>query len=492
MTTEQLLNHKPLSQTHVLKTKKNIHSLSAAVKAGQLSSVILLLNNPSLDVSDIQLKTALTLSCRYGHADICKAILERHPNLGLQFYDKDGMTLLHRAAKNGHKTVLELLCVHGCEVNCLDKFYNEPCLFVATERGDVGCVKMLLTYGARADIIGRNGSTILHRASGKGSVEMLETIWEFLKDNLELQARKTISTSQTALHEAASKGNSQVCSFLLKKGFSVEGLNFEKSTALHCASKFGSVETVDVLIGPVSLEAEDYNGRTPLHVACEMGKLNTCTTLIKSGANVHAIDKSRKTPLHKAAAAGYMEIFKLLLKSGANLKSEDSKKRNVLMEAAMQGETAMCGFILEILPALINRLDITNASALHWASGGGHCGTVDLLIGRGSIVNQLDFKKHTPFHWAASHHHLATCRALIINGAVDPRKIVGKYFPVCRKNKYRVHCSSECTPNRIESIMEPSREELDLDMETNCAVLNSTPSQTRSLKFLKFRSRFRR
>jgi len=102
----------------------------------------------------------------------------------------------------------------------------------------------------------------------------------------------------------------------------IDARDTDDSTALHCASWKGHVETVQALIdagAPVNIHNKnDHWGTTPLHAAAHANQAKIVEALIAAGADVNAIDGNGQTPLlhttfHKATAAA-----KVLTKHGGH------------------------------------------------------------------------------------------------------------------------------------------------------------------------------
>lgn len=72
-----------------------------------------------------------------------------------------------------------------------------------------------------------------------------------------------------------------------------------------------------------------------------------------------------------------------------------------LIEAAGQGNLADVKTVLRTHPQLINQLDQSGATALHYAAFGGHRSVVQELVKRGAEINARDNKfGATPAGWA--------------------------------------------------------------------------------------------
>jgi ankyrin repeat protein len=86
----------------------------------------------------------------------------------------------------------------------------------------------------------------------------------------------------------------------------------------------GAIEQViDRLLNHhVDINAKDACGNTPLHEAAKFGDLKAAACLINKGAEINVTNKTKHTPLH-LAALGNPQTTALLIKSGADVKAVD-------------------------------------------------------------------------------------------------------------------------------------------------------------------------
>lgn len=123
-----------------------------------------------------------------------------------------------------------------------------------------------------------------------------------------------------SLHLAATQGNLNSISVLIKKGKDVNRSTPKGFTPLHAATIGGREEAIKLLLdnGALIDPREKEENRTPLHIATQNGNKRIVELLISRGAdiNAHAIDNI--TPLHMAVIISNEEIVELLLKNGAD------------------------------------------------------------------------------------------------------------------------------------------------------------------------------
>jgi serine/threonine protein kinase/ankyrin repeat protein len=144
----------------------------------------------------------------------------------------------------------------------------------------------------------RQGNQSLWGAAESGSIEALREVLEQSLTNggtpLQVNARSPLG--RTALHIAASLGQSDCVEFLINAGASVD----------------------------VQTDA----GLTALHLACQRGNIEVARLLLELNSKVCCVpDEDGNLPLHFAAAGGYTNLILLLLECGSD---EQHRARNNL------------------------------------------------------------------------------------------------------------------------------------------------------------------
>ena len=130
--------------------RQQFNPLCTAAAAGQTHLVVALLD---LGADADALPPALHVACSEGSVESVKAIVrwmekDATDSDWMHLTDEQGQTCVHRAAKHGHATVLEFLCVHrGANINAVDKKKQTP-LMLAVLLGSLKTVQWMMRNGA--------------------------------------------------------------------------------------------------------------------------------------------------------------------------------------------------------------------------------------------------------------------------------------------------------------------------------------------------------
>jgi hypothetical protein len=173
--------------------------------------------------------------------------------------DEVGMTMLHRAARDGDRRLVRALLSQGADVTAKDGQERTP-LHWAAIAGKAAVVPMLLDAGAR------------------------------------LEARSWYDL--TPLHWAATRGRAAALETLIARGAEIAATDFYGRTPLHLAADATTVKLLLSLGAP--LEARDHDGLSPLHwVRTEGG----AKALIDAGANAALAARDGRRPIDMVIAA---------------------------------------------------------------------------------------------------------------------------------------------------------------------------------------------
>ena len=181
----------------------------------------------------------------------------------------------------------------------------------------------------------------------------------------------------TALVDAARRGETAVVQSLLANGADVNAAQGDGITALHAGAEHGHVDVVRMLItAGAELEATTRIGQyTALHLASRRGHGPVVQALADAGGDVNATtSNSGVTPLHLAASAvGGEAAVATLLRHGAGIDArEASAGQTPLMFAAAYDRAAAVGELLRggADPSITTRvIDVLRSLAIDREAG---------------------------------------------------------------------------------------------------------------------------
>uniref|UniRef100_A0A8C5WQ05 Uncharacterized protein n=1 Tax=Laticauda laticaudata TaxID=8630 RepID=A0A8C5WQ05_LATLA len=216
---------------------------------------LLIEGGAKIDAVTTNLFTPLHMASDKGHTDVALKLLQHK-------------TPLHLAADMGNPAMVELLLNFKADPNVTDKEKKSP-LHFATLGGHFYAVKALLAKKSRVASKDMDGCTPMHYAASSGNMEILKELW-VAGDNKNINDKNI--WRKTLLHLVAEHGHSNLIDFLLNNGSSINALDNNKDTPLHCACKAGHFDSVRALLNwsagdKANLQAVNSLKKTPLQVA---------------------------------------------------------------------------------------------------------------------------------------------------------------------------------------------------------------------------------
>lgn len=393
--------------------------LSIAIQAGNEGTVQDLLSK--LNREQLHFKRiinedyAIHMATKQKDIEILKVVIDAGCNLDLQ--NGKGQTALHLAAANEMEEFVRLLCQAGADPDVQDNEHQSP-IHLATSRGYQRIVD-ILSEKFKASIMYRtkDGSTLMHLAS---SAYNAQAALSFIRKGIPIHMPN--KEGAKCIHIASIRGHVEVVKAIVAKGENVDSRTKDGFTPLHLAVKFGKHELVEALLGLGSnlhLKAIK-GGETALHLATLVSDGQDCVDLlIRSGADVDAVDSRSETPLHFASRANNIKAVELLLNDGAKIDLQNDLGENILHICVRESNLELIRDIIihhiitkrQITHAkkLINQTNNIGESSLHYAASltGLQSHHLDedreiirvLLLNGGDVFLQIKDKLQTPIHY---------------------------------------------------------------------------------------------
>jgi len=163
----------------------------------------------------------------------------------------------------------------------------------------------------------------------------------------------------------------------------------------------------------------------PLHCASMFGIVKLLAVLIEMGSyDINGGDAYKLTPLAWAARCGHDQIAQMLIE----LQVVDPNKPDIfgltpLSQASMAGHEGIVKILLGLNDVDPNQPDFRGQAPLSHAAKGGHEEVVRILLGRSDINPNLpDRDDNTPLSYAAGNGHEGVVRILLGRTEVGPDK----------------------------------------------------------------------
>lgn len=380
-----------------------------AVWRGRVGSVERLVDADPANVQrcDCDGNTPLHVAASAGACGIAEILLQKGADVDA--LGANGETALHCAARVGHVGLVALLLAAGADMEIVCDS-GRTAVQLAAQAGNDGVLGLLLERGAdEAPVDG--GVTLLHVGAGSGSAAVVGLLLQ--RSQRDVHALTDV-TKETPLHMASSPQSAAV---LLDHGADIAATDRTGKSALHLAASRGDTATMTLLLSRgAAKEAVSRIGETPLHLAASAGHCATVQTLLDNGANIEALNNDIETPLHLAALQGHTNVIRLLLDRGAALHAISHPRKTALHMAARSGHTECVQALLD-RGSMLHAVDNTEQTALHMAAGDGHSPTVQLLLDRGASLVAVDDYRRPALHLAAADGHTSTVQLLLIRGA---------------------------------------------------------------------------
>lgn len=163
---------------------------------------------------------------------------------------------------------------------------------------------------------------------------------------------------------------------------------------------------------PLSPNITDSEGITLIHWAALNNKLATIKYLVALGANPDIpAGEMNATPLLWAVRYGLVYIADwLITEANADPNATDKNGIGILLASVFSSNVMMVVYVIWKLNGKsypiknigiegIDSTDLTNRTALHWASYQGDFLTVDVLLNAGAKTDLVDSDGFTPLHW---------------------------------------------------------------------------------------------
>ncbi len=367
-------------------------------------------NKANLDATDKDGNTLLLKAAISNSWDVVKFLMIKGANI--EIANNDGWTLLHSSALSDNLEMLEIL-------------FGDKALCISRE----GTIKV-----TQENFIEDNSTTVQPSAENNTLYITTESSNEVTQDSIsDYEVVQTYSRNSTGIDSSlcSEEYKSYDCNALSNITSGVSRPYLENSTEASYFADENSTETTNIPANYTTIDNFLFKNSSQLSVAPSVNVLhpitisNTCYAPDPNVAN-----KDKYTPLHVAAERSSLEVVEYLVDKGADLNATAIVcfGSNPNLGDSVLGLVTDYYTPLNFAASRCDGLNITmylvqekgvdiDVKSLNLAAEGGHLETLQYLIGeRADLVNATDNYGDTPLH-AAVYGGLHVVQYLKENGA---------------------------------------------------------------------------
>ena len=415
--------------------------LHHSVRGGCSKEVLHIINDHGAHVNATNNKnqTALMLGTMQKNKDCINVLLKAGSNPNIT--DVDGNTCLQSLVVHEcNIAILQAIIDHDAHVNATNK-RGHSALMMASVKGNIDAVNVLLKAGADPDITDANGNTCIHLSMYE--VWKRKVLQTLIDHGANVNA--TDKDCQTALVVASDKGNTDAINVLLTAGADPNIADANGNTCLHFAVHQGcNKEVVQMIIDHgAHVNIANKNGLTALMIACERGNIDVINVLLEAGSDPDITDASGNTCLQCSVLQGCsIEVLQTIIDHGAQVNATNKNGQTALMMASDCGYLNGINMLLRA-GADPNVINANGSTCLHFASRHGSSKeALQTIIDHGVNVNATNKKGHTALMMASEFGHLNGIHVLLKAGAqpniTDVYGNTCLHFPVIQGRRIEV------------------------------------------------------
>jgi len=243
-----------VDQNEVTESEGTNATVEVTRKSSSAQSIALLLRfKADPNIQDADGLTPLAIACQRGNYFAIDRLLCAD-DIDIGICDNHGSSPLHEACEYGSEKIVELLLDRGADVLKADRD-KVTSLHVACREGHVAIVKQLFRHDHEikqtlVEVTDIHGNSVLHFAVESGVTEIVHILLLNGSDPISQNNNEV-----TPLHIAARNGHIEIAKNLLQyKGQShggfdiIEMIEREQNTPLHFAARFNQCEMIEYLV----------------------------------------------------------------------------------------------------------------------------------------------------------------------------------------------------------------------------------------------------
>ena len=399
---------------------------------------VLFMARANANLVDNEDRAPIHLAAERGFSKIVEFLAEKF-KASIYERTRDGSTLMHIAAINGHPETAMILFDRGVPLLMPNKFGARG-IHTAAKEGHVGVIQSLLKKGESVDSKTADGKTPLHIAVEHGKGAVVEALLGFGAN----VNGKGGEEGEAPLHVAAriEEAKGEHCTkILLKSGGDPNMPMGDGQTAVHIASHVGNLAVLRALLqSGGDAQLVDKNNETGLHKATKNCHIGVCRELIQFihgfiGSTKDFVNKTNckgETGLHYACLISKSQlhfpsedrmIVKMLMENGAEVTIEtETQKESAFHYVSHSGNTELLQEIIAHTGMGRIQLSVNKQNSLGWApllcsASRGHDTVVEVLLANNARVDVFDNEGRSALHLAAEYGSMGVCKSLLAKNA---------------------------------------------------------------------------
>ena len=372
-------------------------------------------------VSDF--RADMTIQTLFGNTPLLLAAINKHDNVVhallsdsgylVDAKGQDGYTALHCSCRDGHVDIVRTLVNHKANVNATTDSGDTPLTLAAINKHDNVVHALLSDSGCLVDAKGQDGYTALHCSCRDRHVDIVRTLV-----NHKANVNATTDSGDTPLILAAINKHDNVVHALSDFNCEVYAKDKDAYTALlHLSCTRGYEYIVRTLLNEnkTNVNARTDSGDTPLTLAARYKHDNVVHALSDYDCEVLAKDKDAYTSLlHLSCERGYVGIvMTLLTEHKANVNDRIHSGDTPIILAARKKQEPIVHALLSDSGCLVDAKGQDGYTALHYSCTDGHVDIVKILVKHKANVNTKTDSGDTPLTLAAKYKHDNVVHALL-------------------------------------------------------------------------------
>lgn len=309
------------------------------------------------------------------------------------------------AVKRNNTSAVRLLLAHGADPNIRDMPEHPLSLWEeikhAFHRGSPSAARSgTILQGSQIQItVGPGGSMQFGRGLIRAKMITVNgrQITNFVGSTIP-NGSDILEPTILEMSSYSDEENAPLVKALLDAGARTGDSSYGHQTPLMQAVASGRIPTIQALLDHgANLLARDDSGGFPIHYlnSNTPAGLKIAEMLVKSGADINAVDNEGMTPLINLASSDDASVVRFLLAHGAKVNARSKDGSSALIEAAMSESTAVTRLLLDH-GANVNSCDQRKVTALDYAASGGPLPIVKMLLAHGAKVDPVDADGDTP------------------------------------------------------------------------------------------------